>query len=116
MARSTEPLWWALFSGGGMLSAMFLPVLIVVTGILIPFGLASVDVLAYDRVYGVLGHPIVRLILFPVLSLPFFHWAHRFFHTLVELGLRRWKRQLAVLCYGLALVATFVAAFILWRL
>jgi fumarate reductase subunit D len=114
--RSLEPFWWALFSAGGMLAAMFLPVLIVITGILIPFGLVPDAALAYERVYGVLGHPLVRLLLLALLALPLFHAAHRILHTLGELGLRRSKSTLAVLCYGSAILGTIVTAAVLWRL
>lgn len=114
--RTIAPFWWSLFSAGGMLAAMFLPVLIVITGILIPFGMVPDTALAYPRIYGVLSHPLARLILFALIALPLFHWAHRFLYTLVETGLRSVRRPLAVLCYGGAIFGTLVAALILWRL
>jgi fumarate reductase subunit D len=114
--RSMQPFWWSLFSAGGMLAAMLLPVLIVLTGILIPSGLVPETALAYARIYGVLGHPLARLILFGLIALPLFHWAHRFLYTLAELGLRRSKPALAVLCYGSAILGSLAAAVVLWRL
>jgi fumarate reductase subunit D len=116
MARSIEPLWWALFSAGGMLAALFLPVLIVITGVLAPSGVVPDEALAYGRVYPLLAQPAVKLGLFALLALPLFHWAHRFLYTLAELGLRRWKRTLAVLCYGSAALGALAAAVVLIRL
>ncbi|CAN5342303.1 fumarate reductase subunit FrdD [soil metagenome] len=114
--RSHHAVWWALFSAGGMLSAMFFPILMVTTGIVIPFGLATEGAIAYERVYPVLSHPLVKLALFGLIALPLFHWAHRFLYTLVETGLRGARQPLAILCYGTAILGTAVAAFILWRL
>ena len=49
MAKSNEPIWWSLFSAGGMVAAMIFPILIIITGILIPFGLAGGDPLNFER-------------------------------------------------------------------
>ena len=38
MRRSREPIIWALFGGGGMASALLLPVLILVLFIAVPLG------------------------------------------------------------------------------
>jgi fumarate reductase subunit D len=37
--RTIAPLFWLLFGAGGMLSALFGPALILITGIMIPHGL-----------------------------------------------------------------------------
>ncbi len=111
-----EPIWWALFSAGGMISAMLFPILMVITGIIIPFGLAAEGAIAYERVYGALAHPLVKLILFPVIALPLFHWAHRFLYTLLETGFRRARMPLSIICYGTAILGTLVTTIVLWRL
>ncbi|HDL4642123.1 TPA: fumarate reductase subunit D, partial [Mannheimia haemolytica] len=41
--RSNEPPVWLLFSAGGMVSALFFPVVIFIIGLLLPFGLVSPD-------------------------------------------------------------------------
>ncbi|TRC37212.1 fumarate reductase subunit D, partial [Mannheimia haemolytica] len=41
--RSNEPPVWLLFSAGGMISALFFPVVIFIIGLLLPFGLVSPD-------------------------------------------------------------------------
>ena len=48
MAKSNEPIWWSLFSAGGMVAAMVLPILIIITGVLVPFGWAGNDPLNFE--------------------------------------------------------------------
>ena len=112
MAKTTEPIWWSLFSAGGMVSAMFFPVLMVITGFILP----SKDTLVLDRMHAAISHPIVKLILLGLISLPLFHWAHRFRYTLVDMGLKRADTLISVLCYGGAITGTLVAAIVLWQL
>ena len=86
-----------------MVAAMVLPVLIVITGILMPFGLAGDDPLNFDRIHSALSQPLIKLIMFTVISLLLFHWAHRFFFTLVDVGLNSVINLIAVLCYVVAI-------------
>ena len=116
MAKSNEPIWWSLFSAGGMVAAMVFPVLIIITGILIPFGLAGDDPLNFENIHSAVSHPLIKLILFAVISLPLFHWAHRFRFTLVDVGLRSVSTLIAILCYGGAIAGTIVATVILWNI
>ena len=114
MAKSNEPIFWALFSAGGMVAALFLPILMVITGFVVPNDL---DTLSYDQVQPAISDSsIVKLVLFGVIALPFFHWAHRFKFTLVDIGLRKISLLLSVLCYGGAISATVVTAIILWQI
>ena len=117
MAKSNEPIFWSLFSAGGMIAALVLPILMLITGFVIPQGFAPLDTLSYERVHAaVAGSIIVKLVLFGVIALPFFHWAHRFKFTLVDVGLRKISTLLAVLCYGSAIAATVLTAVVLWRI
>jgi fumarate reductase subunit D len=100
MARSNEPFWWALFSAGMMVGALLVPALVVITGFL-PLGA--------ERMQNLLNHPLTRLLLFIVISLSFFHWAHRFRFTLVDLGLKGASPVIAVVCYGSAIVGTVLS-------
>ena len=115
VAKSNEPIWWSLFSAGGMATALFLPVLIVITGVLLPLGEAD-EALAYERIRPIVAHPIVKLLLFATISLTFFHWAHRFRFTLVDIGLRKVSTVISICCYGGAIVGTFLAVLVLWKL
>ena len=114
MAKSNEPIWWSLFSAGGMIAAMVLPILIIITGILVPFGLAGDDPLNIKRIHSAVSHPFIKLVLFTVISLPLFHWAHRFRFTLVDVGLKSVSAPISILCYGGAIAGTIISAVVFW--
>ena len=108
MAKSNEPIGWSLFSAGGMATAFFVPVTIVLTSMLVPSGWIGAEGL---RQLVVL--PVTRLYLFVLISLSLFHWAHRFRYVLVDLGLRNLAGILAITCYGAAVLGTIMAGFFL---
>ena len=107
MRPSNEPFWWAMFGAGGMITALLLPVLIILTGFVVPAG--GVDFKQLDTLFN---NPLVRLIILGVAFLSFFHAAHRIRHTLKDLGLRSVATPLAVLCYAAALAGTIWAALV----
>ena len=113
MSKSNEPIWWSLFAAGGMIAAFVVPVMVVITGIVLPFGLAGDEPFAYERMHAALGHPLIRLILFGLIALPFFHWAHRFRFTLVDTGLQKHHKAISVFCYGSAIIGTILTAVVL---
>jgi fumarate reductase subunit D len=115
MAKSNEPIWWSLFSAGGVVAAFLVPVLIFITGIAWPLGLLPGDALQFAKMQALLSHPLTRVFCFVLISLPLFHWAHRFRFTLVDVGLKSIHTLVAVLCYGAAIAGTIAAAVILWR-
>ncbi len=106
MARSNEPIWWSLFSAGGVVAAFFMPITILLTAIALPAGAISAEGL-----HQLAGHPLTRLYLFVLISLPMFHWAHRFRYVAVDLGFKRISRFLPSVCYGTALVVTLLALY-----
>jgi fumarate reductase subunit D len=114
MAKSNEPIWWSLFSAGGVVAAFLVPVHIFLTGIAWPLRILPGDFLEYSKMQMLLSHPAVRLYCFILISLPLFHWAHRFRFTLVDVGLKSMHTLIAVLCYGTAVAGTIAAAVILW--
>ena len=63
MKRSNEPIIWLLFGAGGMLSALVAPVLVLITGLLVPLGLLSKDVMSYQRVLAFAHNPLGKLVL-----------------------------------------------------
>ena len=112
--RSNEPFLWSLFSSGGMIAALLLPILIILFGLAIPFG--WVEAPSYENLHALVRHPLTRLVLFGLCSLPLFHGAHRFRFTLYDgLQIKHLNELIAVLCYGSAIVGTVVAAYILWN-
>ena len=115
MAKSNEPIWWSLFSVGGVVAAFLVPALIFITGIAWPLGLLPDDALQFAKMQALLSHPLTRVFCFILISLPLFHWAHRFRFTLVDVGLKSIGTLIAVVCYGAAIAGTIAAAVILWR-
>jgi fumarate reductase subunit D len=112
--RSVEPLPWLLFSAGGVMAALFLPVLVFLFGLAFPLGWLSAP--TYDDVHGVLRSPLTIAVFFVVLMLSMFHAAHRFRFTLYDgLQIKHLNAPVAVLSYGGAIVGTAAAAYLLWQ-
>jgi fumarate reductase subunit D len=110
--RSPEPFFWLLFSGGGMVAALVLPVLLLLFGVVFPLGLLDAPDHAHLR--AVVAHPITKLVLLGVFIPALFHWAHRFRFTLEHgLQLGRFDRAIAVCCYGAAALGSVAAIWVL---
>ncbi len=115
MPRSITPFLWFLFSAGGTVAALLFPVHLFLNGLAFPLG--WLDAPSYEYLRALVQHPVTRLYLFVVISVPLFHWAHRFRYTLYDgLQLKHLTNLIAVLCYGAALVGSAVAAYTLWNI
>ena len=102
--RRIEPFLWLLFSGGGVMAAVFLPILVVLFGLAIPLGWVQPD---YVHLHAVVSHWFTRLVVLGLFVLMLFHWAHRFKYTLVDgLRLARIETPITVLSYGGALLGS----------
>jgi len=113
MARPITPFLWLLFSAGGTVAALLYPVHLFLGGLAFPLGWLPAP--GYERLHALAGHPVARLYLFVLISLPLFHWAHRFRYTLYDgLQLKHLTGLIAALCYGAALVGSALAAYTLW--
>jgi len=115
MARrsSTEAVAWGLFSAGGMASALLVPVLLLLFGVVFPMGLIEPPDDAH--VLAVLSNPLVRVALLLLCVLSLLHWAHRFRHTLNILLRLKWlSGPINLLCYGGAIAGSIWAAFALF--
>ena len=110
MKRSNAPVFWVLFGAGGMLAALFGPVLVFITGVAAPLDLGLPPaVLSYAHVLALARHGWGKGFLFIVIALFAWHAMHRIFHSLHDLGIRTGAfAKLA--CYGGALVITIVSA------
>jgi len=108
MARSNEPLWWGPFAAGMIVGALFVPALIVITGLLWPLFRPGEG----DVVRRLITHPVTKLFLVVVISLSLFHWAHRFRYILFDLGLKGGKTTVAAVCYSGAVAGTLVVILI----
>jgi fumarate reductase subunit D len=102
MAKSNEPLVWAPFFVGAGLSALLMPVLIIIMLVANYGGPQSFDL------RGLVNNWLVRVVLFVLISLALFHALHRIRFILVDLGLKAAHGLIAALCYGLAVVGTLV--------
>jgi fumarate reductase subunit D len=106
-----EPFAWLAFSGGGVVSAILAPVVLVLTALALPLGWISVD---HADLAGLLGNPLTRIVLLGVCVAALFHFAHRFRYTLYDgLQLFRFDRAVTAGCYGLALLGSAAAAYVL---
>ena len=105
-----------MFSAGGVMSALFIPAIILATGFLLPTADVAAAAERYEQLNSAAGWWPVKIVLFVVISLSMFHCAHRIRHTLMDLGLRAITGGLMLICYGTALGGTVVSAIILWRL
>jgi fumarate reductase subunit D len=106
--------WWFMFAQGGGIAAMFLPVHILVQGVLGPLGVVPVVDRHYDTWISALGNPIVKLYLLTIIAVPFFHFAHRLRYLLVDFGVRGAKSLPAqVGFYGVAVAVTLVTIWLL---
>src|SRR5437773_8049882 len=115
MLQRITPLLWLLFSVGGTVAALLFPVHLFLTGLAFPLGWLPAP--RYEFLRALAAHPITRLYLFVLISLPLFHWAHRFRYTLYDgLQLKHLTSLIAVLCYGAAVIGSAVAAYTLWSI
>ena len=113
MTHSKEAFWWSLFSAGGVLAALFLPAIILVTGLILPF-FSGQDVDAVNgRLHAFLSMWWVRGLIFVVVFLSLFHCFHRIRHILMDLGLRHASTTLSFCCYGSAVIGTVLMAMFL---
>jgi fumarate reductase subunit D len=113
--RSNDAFWWALFGAGGIMAAMFIPVLVLIVGLAIPLGWVATP--GYEELLEMARHPLSRLLLFVVISLSMFHGAHRFRFTLYDgLQLKHLEKIIIVLCYGSAILVTLLAAVLLLQI
>jgi fumarate reductase subunit D len=112
--RRIEPFLWSLFSAGGVVAALLLPVHLILFAIAFPLGWINEP--GYERLVELGRHPLTRIYLFVLCSLPLFHWAHRFKYTLYDgLQIKHLNEVINTLCYGGAIVGTLAAAWLLWR-
>jgi fumarate reductase subunit D len=112
--RHPEPLLWMLFSAGGVMSGMLMPILVLLFGIAFP--LAWLTAPSHERMLAVLGNPLSRLTLLALCVLSLFHWAHRFRHTLYDgLQIKHLNEVIALVSYGIAVVGSVASAYLMWQ-
>jgi len=100
--RSHEPFFWGLFGAGGMLTAFLTPVMILITGLLIPLGIIDKGNFNYQAIHGFATTWVGAAIILVLVALPLWHTLHRIFHALHDLGIKRGRDWQMVLSYGFA--------------
>jgi len=110
--RTLEPLLWLLFSAGGVLAALVIPALLFLFGLAFPLGWLMPP--SHEHLLAVLGHPVMRVVVFVFCVLSLFHAAHRFRYTLYDgLQIKHLNELVNPLCYGGAIVGSVVAGYLL---
>jgi fumarate reductase subunit D len=110
--RTAEPFVWLLFSGGGVVAALVLPVLLLLFGVAIPLGLIPAP--DHADLLAVVRNPLTRFGLLVVCAMSLVHAAHRFRFTLEDgLQLHRYDALITTVCYGGAALGTAAAAYLL---
>ena len=113
LKRTHEPIVWSLFGAGGMLSAMFGPMLILVTTILVPLGiLLPTGTLSYTRVLAFAQWWPGKIAILAVVALFLYHAMHRLCHSLHDLGFHTGVGA-QIVCYGFATVMSGVCTVLL---
>jgi fumarate reductase subunit D len=111
--RSVAPVFWLLFGAGGMLSALFGPALIILTGFMIPHGWGlPANFGDYSHVLAFARHPIGKLVVLAVIALFFWHGAERMFLTLKDMRAGK-PLVLRLMTCGVAALLTLVTASLL---
>jgi fumarate reductase subunit D len=112
--RTIEPFLWLLFSAGGVLAALLVPILLFLFGLAFPLGWFTPP--SHEYLLGVLRHPLTRGVLFLLCTLSLFHCAHRFRYTLYDgLQIKHLNELINLFCYGGAVIGSVVAARLLWQ-
>jgi fumarate reductase subunit D len=116
MARKPiEPFLWTLFSAGGMVAALLVPIHLFLYGLAFPLGWLKAP--GYESTLALVRLPFTRVYLFVLCALPLFHWAHRFRYTLCDgLQIKHLNELINLFCYGGAIGGTAVAGYLLWNI
>lgn len=113
--ESNEAFFWTLFSAGGVVAALLIPVHLFLFGLAFPLGWIHGP--SYEHLRALASLPLVRIYLFILCSLPLFHWAHRFRYTLYDgLQVKHLNEVIFTLCYGGAVAGTVLAGYLLWNM
>lgn len=111
--RSHEPVVWGLFGAGGMLTALITPVMILITGLLVPLGILDRECFSYQKIAAFATTWYGAAIVLVLVALPLWHTLHRIYHALHDIGIKRSHWQ-SVFCYGFAFaISVFVFTLLL---
>ncbi len=113
--KSNEPFLWLLFSAGGVMTALFIPIHVFLFGLAFPLG--WIDPPGYESLSALVRLPLTRAYLFVLCFLALFHWAHRFRFALYDgLQIKHLHSLIFTCCYGAAVAGTVWAGYLLWNI
>ncbi len=106
-----EPFLWAAFGNGGTFAAILLPVVILIFGVLLPFGVLDTETV-YQNMLAVYNNFIGKLVIFLLLAFNLWHACHRIYHGLHDLKFHPpvWVKAAI---YGVAAVGSIVVLVLL---
>ena len=108
LKRSNAPIFWGLFGAGGMLAALFGPMLVFITGIAVPLGLLlPADSMRFANMQAFAHNLIGKGFIFAMIVLFLWHAAHRIFHSLHDIGIHGGALA-KLLTYGVAMIGTLI--------
>jgi fumarate reductase subunit D len=110
-----QGLLWVGFANAAVLSALVVPAHIVVQGVLGPLGIVPSFDHRYSTFASALSNPLVKIYLLVVIAASFYLFGHRTRYVIHELGVHG-KLAVGVALYGLALVGTVLAGYLLFTL
>ena len=73
-----EPLLWGIFSAGGTIAALVLPVHIFLNNVAPQLGWISADIVSYKSMTNLLGHQLVKIYIIFTFIMMFYYAVHRF--------------------------------------
>lgn len=104
------PFVWLTFSGGGVVAAVFVPILVVLLAFALPLGWVDPS---HAHLQGLVESWFTRIALFALIVPMLVHAAHRFRYTVYD-GLQvKHKVLVALACYGGAMVLAMAAFLVL---
>ncbi|QLB12757.1 succinate dehydrogenase subunit D [Bisgaardia hudsonensis] len=109
--RSNEPVVWLLFGAGTTVSAIVFPILILIIGLLLPFGLIHNGV---ENIAIFASSFIGKLILLTILIFPVWGSMHRIHH-----GTHDFKIHIpagGIIFYGLSVLYSVLAIFAVFNI
>ena len=107
--RSNEPPVWLMFSAGGMISGLAFPVLILILGLLLPFGLVSPD-----NIIAFAHHWLGKLVILVLTIFPMWGGLHRVHHGMHDIKVH--VPAGGFIFYGLATLYSIIVLFAVFNL
>lgn len=71
-----EPIIWLLFGGGILVGTILLPAYLLTVGIGGPLGMLPDGAFDFDRIHGLVSHPVGRAVFAAIIVLPLWKGAH----------------------------------------